>query len=67
MDTVAQSLALVQQELDKAKIQYTVSVTHPTRKFFKLQEDCLYVIRQHIDADGIYHLVAAGKMGKEVF
>lgn len=67
MDTVAQSLELVQQELERAKIQYRVSVTHPTRKFFQVQENCLYVIRQHVDADGIYHLVAAGKMGKEVF
>ncbi len=66
MDTVAQPLSEVICRLEQADIKYTVTVTTPPRKTFKL-EDTLYVIRQQLDADGIYNLIAAAKMGKEVF
>ncbi|WP_425060890.1 hypothetical protein SCACP_16470 [Sporomusa carbonis] len=66
MDTVAQPLADVIVRLEQANIKYTVTITQPTRKAFQL-EDTLYVIRQQLDADGIYNLMAAAKMGKEVF
>lgn len=66
MDTVAQPLSEVICKLEQANIKYTVTVTKPARMTFKL-EDTLYVIRQQLDADGIYNLIAAAKMGKEVF
>jgi len=67
LDVLAQPLSFVTDQLDKKNLRYIVKVTRPTRDFFKVDENCLYVIRQHIDADGIYCLVAAAKMGKEVF
>lgn len=66
MDTVGQSLSEVTQQLDKLNIKHTISITKPINRMFLVDESCLYVIRQHVDADDIYHLVAAGKMGKEV-
>ena len=65
MDTVAQPLTQVLDKLEQAKINYTVTVTKPSRNVFPL-EDELYVVRQQLDADGILNLMAAAKMGKEV-
>lgn len=65
MDTVAQPLTQVIDNLEQAKINYTVTVTKPSRNVFPL-EDELYVVRQQLDADGILNLMAAAKMGKEV-
>lgn len=67
MDVLAQSLQSAIQQLTDLNCKYTVKTTRPTRDYFKLEGDSLYVIRQHLAADGAYHLVAAAKMGKEVF
>lgn len=66
MDTVGRTLDEVTADLGKLKIPFEVFITKPRNRKFSTDPDCLYVIRQHIDADGIYHLIAAGKMGKEV-
>ena len=66
MDFLAQSLQSAIQQLTDLNCKYSVKTTRPTRDFFKLEGDSLYVIRQHLDTDGTYHLVAAAKMGKEV-
>lgn len=66
MDTVGQPLSEIRQQLDKLNSRYTITCSRPITRMFSVDDNCLYVIRQHIDADGIYHLVAAGKMGKEV-
>ena len=66
MDTVAQPLSEVINKLEQSDRKYTVTVTKPSRNMFQL-DDTLYVIRQQVNADGIYHLIAAAKMGKEVF
>ncbi|CVK17621.1 MULTISPECIES: hypothetical protein [Sporomusa] len=66
MDTVAQPLSEVINKLEQNDSKYTVTITKPSRNMFQL-DDTLYVIRQQVDADGIYHLIAAAKMGKEVF
>ncbi|MDD4601738.1 hypothetical protein SDC9_06238 [bioreactor metagenome] len=66
MDVVGQTLRDVTRQLDKLQKKHTVFVTRPINRMFSVDENCLYVIRQHLDADGVYHLVAAGKMGKEV-
>lgn len=65
MDTVAQCLSAVRKQLDEVNAKYVISMTRPTRNVSGLDEECLYVIRQTIDAQGVYHLVAAAKMGKE--
>lgn len=66
MDFLSQPLKLVAAKLQDFNIPYTVRITRPTRNYFKLEDDSLYVIRQQQDADGIYHFTAAAKMGKEV-
>ena len=66
MDAVGKILEEVTKQLDKLQIKHTVFITRPINRMFSIDENCLYVIRQHLDADGVYHLVAAGKMGKEV-
>jgi hypothetical protein len=67
VETVGLSLATVIQQMNALNCPYTVKITRPTRDFFELEGDSLYVIRQQVDTDGTYHLVAAAKMGKEVF
>ena len=64
VDTVAQCLSTVKEQLDKINAKYIISMTSPTRNLAELDEDCLYVIRQQIDTDGVYHLIAAAKMAK---
>ena len=66
MDTVAQPLSEVIGKLEQANCKYSITVTKPSRETFQL-EDKLYVIRQQLNADGIFNLIAAAKMGKEVF
>lgn len=66
MDLLAQPLAAARQKLNELNCQYTVKITRPTRNFFAVNDDSLYVIRQRADSDGICHLVAAARMGKEV-
>ncbi|CQR71520.1 hypothetical protein SOV_18720 [Sporomusa ovata DSM 2662] len=66
VDTVAQPLSKVICRLEQANCKYNITVTKPSRELFQL-EDKLYVIKQQLDADGIYNLIAAAKMGKEVF
>lgn len=66
MDTVAQPLSEVIRRLEQSQIKYNVTITKPSRNVFRLEET-LYVIRQQTNADGILNLIAAAKMGKEVF
>ena len=67
VDTVAQSLSVVKEQFDKDKVKYIISRTRPTRNMSNLDEECLYVIRQQIDTDGVYHLIVAAKMVKDKF
>jgi len=67
VDTVAQSLSVVKEQFDKDKVKYMISRTRPTRNMSNLDEECLYVIRQQIDTDGVYHLIVAAKMVKDKF
>ena len=65
VDTVAQCLSAAKEQLEEVNAKYIISMTSPTRHLSNLDEDCLYVIRQQIDTDGVYHLIAAAKMEKE--
>ena len=65
MDTVAQSLCTVKEKLDEVNAKYTVTISRPTRQVSNLEEESFYIIRQQVDSDGVYHLIAAAKMGKE--
>lgn len=61
MDCVAQCLLAVQKQLDENNIKYRVVRTRPTRNLSSLDEDSLCVLRQQVDADGVYHLVVGAK------
>jgi len=65
VDTVAHCLVVAKEQLDEVNVKYIISMTRPTRNLSNLDENYLYVIRQRIDTDGVYHLIVAAKMGKE--
>jgi hypothetical protein len=65
IDTVALSLCKVKEQLDEAGVNYKIEITRPTRQVSNLEEDSFYIIRQRVHSDGVYHLLAAAKMGKE--
>lgn len=66
MDAVAKGLPAVITELEAQGMRYTITVTSPSRKTFRLEEEQLYVVRQLVDDDGVCNIVVAAKMGKEV-
>jgi len=66
MNAVGRRFEVVKNELITANCQYTVKNTLPTRDFFKVDEDNLYVVRQKECEDGSWHFIVAAKMRKEV-
>lgn len=66
MNAVGRRFEVVKNELIVANCQYTVENTLPTRDFFKVDEDNLYVIRQKEMEDGSWQFIVAAKMRKEV-
>ena len=65
MEFVGRLLSAVELELKQQNISYTIQYTRPTRDFFKVDDRCLYVIRQRANG-GRMELVVAAKMRKEV-
>ena len=65
IDVVGKQLAVIIQELSIKKQKYIVDYTYPSRRTFLLDEDTIYVLRQHIDDEGTLHLIAGAKMAKE--
>jgi hypothetical protein len=65
MDTIAQPLSTVIDQLESKRFKYSITITKPHRDIFALNHDDLYVIRQSQDETGTYILVAAAKMTKE--
>ncbi|MCE5284753.1 MAG: hypothetical protein LLG02_02745 [Pelosinus sp.] len=66
LDVVAHPLHEAVELMETLDVKYTVTVTEATSKKFLRQEDCFYVIQQHVSNDGSYKLIVAAKMGKEV-
>ena len=65
MEFVGRLLSAVELELKQQNISYTIQYTRPTRDFFKVDDGCLYVIRQRANG-GRMEIVVAAKMRKEV-
>lgn len=65
-DVIGRPLAEAEAMLQAGEIPYTVVRTYPTRDFFKVDENCLYIVRQKIIDDGTLQLVVAAKLRKEV-
>lgn len=66
MDTVGLPLKDVIIKLDNDGCKYTVERTYPTRDYFPIDEEMLYVVRQKQQEDGSLTLVVAATMRKEV-
>lgn len=66
MDTVALPLSDAIRVIENAGRRYTITKTAPDRVKGELYQDCLYVLRQTEDNEGVCHLIVAAKMGKEV-
>ena len=66
MDTVGLPLNDVIAKLDNDCCKYTVERTYPTRDYFPIDEEMLYVVRQKQQEDGSFKLVVAATMRKEV-
>lgn len=64
MDTIGQPLEMIVQQLDALQHQYNVILTRPLRGPKQEDISSLYVIRQIISDNGVYHLVVASKMIK---
>lgn len=66
IDVVGCLLSDVEKWLQTEQIRYTIEKTVPTRDFFKVDDDCLYVVRQKLMPTGELQLIVAAKMRKEV-
>ena len=66
VEMVARPLSSVVQDLDKRGLKYKVIYTLPIKRNVELLSEDFYVIRQTTDEEGVYILVAAAKMAKEV-
>jgi hypothetical protein len=67
MDVVAIPLEAAKKRLNNLAVQYSVEFTRPYSRSFVTNELSWYVVRQRQQADGTICLLAAAKMGKEVF
>ncbi len=65
IDLVGKQLAVIIKDLSSKNQRYIVDYTYPSRRTFLLDEDTMYVLRQHIDDEGTLHLIAGAKMAKE--
>lgn len=66
IDVVGCLLSVAEKWLQTERIRYTIEKTVPTRDFFKVDDDLLYVVRQKIISTGELQLIVAAKMRKEV-
>ncbi len=66
IDVVGCLLSVAEKWLQTEQIRYTIEKTVPTRDFFKVDDDQLYVVRQKLMPTGELQLVVAAKMRKEV-
>ena len=67
IDVVGRSWDLAKVLLNEANIRYNVTVTRPTKDFFKLETEGYYVIRQQRLPDGTLDIRIAARLLKEVF
>ena len=65
IDVVGRPWHLAKALLNDANIRYNVTVTHPTKDFFKLEPDGYYVVRQRVLDDGTVDIRLAARLLKE--
>lgn len=62
MDAVALPLEAVKAQLAADNIAHNIVLTRPSRNFFALAGETLYVVRQQNGPDGVLQLTVAAKM-----
>lgn len=67
MDVVGLRLTDAIKHFEENRISYSVEISRPYSRAFSVDESQLYVIRQRPNAEHGFCLLAAAKMGKEVF
>ncbi len=58
--------SLVEPKLIADGVRYDVIKTNAISRYFRLDSERLYIVRQTVEADGRYLFVVASKMRKEV-
>lgn len=58
--------SLVEPKLKESGVCYEVTKTNAISRYFRLDSERLYIVRQTVEADGRYLFVVASKMRKEV-
>ena len=66
IDVIGRPLAEAEALLQAAQINYNTEISRPSRSFFKVDEGCLYVIRQRQREDGVLQLTLAARLRMEV-
>lgn len=61
LDVMALPWNVAEAKLQAANVSYTTEMARPTRDFFPVDENILYVIRQRQDTDGKLILTLAAK------
>ena len=64
IDVIGRPLAEAEALLQAAQINYNTEISRPSRSFFKVDEGCLYVIRQRQREDGVLQLTLAARLRK---
>lgn len=59
--------SIAEAELKQAGILYDVVKTDAISRYFRLDSERLYIVRQTMKTDGRYLFVVASKMRKEVY
>ena len=65
-DVVGRPWREAEDLLQAAGIDYTTTVSRPTRDFFTVDEQAQYVVRQREAVDGTLQLVLCARLRKEV-
>ena len=58
--------SLVEPKLKESGVCYEVTKTNAISRYFRLDSERLYIVRQTVEPDGRYLFVVACKMRKEV-
>lgn len=66
-DDLGREWSLVEAELKQDGVAYDVVKTNAISRYFRLDSERLYIVRQTVKTDGRYLFVVASKMRKEVY
>jgi len=65
-DVIGWTLEEAESLLQALQLQYKLEISRPTKDFFPVDDNCLYIIRQQAREDGSISLTIAAKQRREV-